>query len=70
MNGGMHSVAECSEILRTHGWVVKESSVNDPDCPNYWRIDCASGNKSFAVLAPVRTDAWNQAVQAILHSDD
>lgn len=65
----MPSVNECCEMLRTRGWVVKELTVNDPDCPGYWRVDCASGDKSFAVLAPLRVDAWNQALQAVMHAE-
>ena len=70
MDPNLHSVEECSEILRTRGWVVKELPVNNPDCPEYWRIDCASGNKSFAVLAPARKDAWNQALQAVMRANE
>jgi hypothetical protein len=64
-----YSVDECSEILRTRGWAVKESSISDPNCPEYWRIDCVSGHHSFVVLAPVGNDAWNQALQAALHTN-
>ena len=61
----MPSVDDCAKIIQALGWVFKESVVNNSDCPEYWRIDCASRTKSITVLAPVRSDAWNQAVETI-----
>jgi hypothetical protein len=65
-----HPVDACCEILRTRGWVFTEASVNDSACPEYWRIDCAAGNKCLAILAPARSEAWNLAVQEILRSNE
>ena len=70
MDQPKYRIDDCREILRSGGWTCKESVVNAPNCPDYWRIDCASGNKSFAVLAPARGEAWNQAVQEIMRSDE
>ena len=71
MDQAIHPIDDCCEILRTRGWVFRESAANDPNHPEYWNIDCMSGNKSFAILAPVRSEAWNLAVREVLriHAD-
>ena len=70
MDHAKHTIGECSELLRTRGWVVKELAVSDRDCPAHWRIDCALGNDSFTILDCVRSDAWNRAVAAATRTEE